>query len=334
MAILRYILPLAAALSLSGCYETFEPKVDTKPVLCLNSLITAGEPINVQVTRTWLFSDKVAEKNHSVDDATVAVYANDTLRSADYVAREGDRIRIVAHSAKYGDAEATVTVPMAAPVISAQLTPEATSTWKDPHSAMLEDATFNMKITLTIADPQAGCDNYFNLAFEASDAMDNDDEESDDIWYLPSVSFYQGTFEYNAEPIFSEHIGTFDSVMGTEDEELLIFSDRRFSGKEYTLHLHFTNASFRVNSPEFDPELYDCAIIFNLAAVSQSYYSHTIYSWQIDSGVIGDLGDLGFAEPVWGYSNVSTGAGVVAARSFASVTLSLKDFLQQTFNNQ
>ncbi|MDE6345354.1 MAG: hypothetical protein K2L55_01625 [Muribaculaceae bacterium] len=33
------------------------------------------------------------------------------------------------------------------------------------------------------------------------------------------------------------------------------------------------------------------------------------------------------AEPMWGYSNVSSGAGVVAAQSFATYTLSLKEFL-------
>ncbi len=70
-----------------------------------------------------------------------------------------------------------------------------------------------------------------------------------------------------------------------------------------------------------------------LASVSQSYYNRAIYVWQRDSGVLGDLGDLGFADPMWGYSNVSTGAGVVAARSYATCTLNLHDFLKESIEN-
>lgn len=41
------------------------------------------------------------------------------------------------------------------------------------------------------------------------------------------------------------------------------------------------------------------------------------------------VGDVGFCDPAWGYSNVSTGAGVVAARSKSSATIILTDFLQK-----
>lgn len=65
--------------------------------------------------------------------------------------------------------------------------------------------------------------------------------------------------------------------------------------------------------------------------MSRSYYDRALYVWQRDNGIIGDLGDFGFAEPLAAYSNVSTGAGVVAARSFSTYTLSLKDFLKSQF---
>ena len=45
--------------------------------------------------------------------------------------------------------------------------------------------------------------------------------------------------------------------------------------------------------------------------------------------MLGGFIDVGLAEPIWGYSNVSTGAGVVAARTPYTVTLNLKDFLRQ-----
>lgn len=50
MAILRYIIPILSVFLLTGCYEDFNPEIDTKPVLCLNSLITAGKPIEVDIT--------------------------------------------------------------------------------------------------------------------------------------------------------------------------------------------------------------------------------------------------------------------------------------------
>ena len=116
MAILRYILASLLMLSLTGCYEDFDPTVDTRPVLCINSLITAGEPIEVEVSHTWVYNDKAAALDHSVDDAEVDIFANGRLVRPDYIPREGDEIHIAAHSAKYGMAEATVTVPIAMPI--------------------------------------------------------------------------------------------------------------------------------------------------------------------------------------------------------------------------
>ncbi|MDE5850237.1 MAG: hypothetical protein K2H38_08860 [Muribaculaceae bacterium] len=42
---------------------------------------------------------------------------------------------------------------------------------------------------------------------------------------------------------------------------------------------------------------------------------------------------VGLSEPVWGYSNVSTGAGVVAAQSPATVKIDLSDFLLKALEN-
>ena len=62
--------------------------------------------------------------------------------------------------------------------------------------------------------------------------------------------------------------------------------------------------------------------------MSQSYYNWAVYRWNVDEGITGDLSDIGLAESKWGYSNVSTGAGVVAAQSFSKATVNLKEFLK------
>ena len=72
----------------------------------MNSLITAGEPIEVSVTRTWIYTDIGAERDHSVKDAKVSIYVNGELRDASYIPQEGDRIRLVAESPGFAPAEA------------------------------------------------------------------------------------------------------------------------------------------------------------------------------------------------------------------------------------
>ena len=106
MAILKHIIPLALAALTASCYEDFTPKVDTRPVLCINALITAGEPFDVQMTHTWRYDNPGTD--HSVNDAQVSIYANGNPVGRDYVANEGDVIRIAATSPTYGDAEATL----------------------------------------------------------------------------------------------------------------------------------------------------------------------------------------------------------------------------------
>lgn len=334
MAILRYLFPLALSLLLTGCYEDFDPNIETKPVLCINSLITAGEPIEIKVSHTWMFNNENGEKNHSVEDAKISIYANGMLQADNYIPKEGDNIRIVAESKKYGSAEASVIVPEAVPINSVDFSPVVLNVGKNADLPMSEDLTFNMKISMKIVDTHSS-DDYFKLDYNWASPTGNEDDGDDyNASHAPYTSFSFGSFEYKAEPIFKEYIGMFESVMGNDDDDvLLIFSDRQFSGKDYTLRLQFNNASYHVESPEYNSELYDCSITFYLATVSRSYYDRAIYVWQRDSGIIGDLGDLGFAEPIWGYSNVSSGAGIVAARSFSTYTLNLKDFIQQTLNS-
>lgn len=327
MAILRYIIPVLLSSVLAGCYEDFNPEIDTKPVLCLNSLITAGKPIDVQVTHTWIFNDEKSERNHDVPDASIVIFANERIVSSDYLPKEGDRIRIVADSQTYGTATAEVVVPYATPVGKVKVTPVVTDIWVGDddfyHYEMLADVTFNLNIEMDVNDP-AGTDNYYHFGYNW---FGTDTDGS------PTLSV--GQFEYNSEPIFKEHIGVFETVMGNdEDASFEFFSDRQFAGKTYTLHLNFSDAFYRVNSQIYDESLLDCGLNLCLNTVSQSYYNWAVYKWNVDEGITGDLSDLGLAESRWGYSNVSTGAGVVAAQSSSEVTINLKEFLKTVLNNE
>ena len=168
MAILRYIIPILSVFLLTGCYEDFSPEIDTKPVLCLNSLITAGEPIEVDVTHTWMFNDEKSERDHDVTDAVVTILVNERIVGSDYLPKEGDKIRIVAESPTYGIATAEVVVPYATPVGKVKVIPVVTNIWEGDkdfyHYEMLADITFNLNIEMDVNDPE-GPDDYYHFGY-------------------------------------------------------------------------------------------------------------------------------------------------------------------------
>ncbi len=337
MAILKYILPILTAVLITGCYEDFNPNIDTKPVLCLNSLITAGEPIEVKVSHTWIFNDEKGKNNHDVTDAKVTILANERIVGKDYLPKEGDKIRIIAESPTYGSAMAEVNVPYATPIGRVKVTPAVTSIWKGDKDfyryQMLADITFNLNIEMEVNDP-GGTDNYYHFGYNWFNPSWSDDWGDELVAPRPD-SFYIGTFEYDAEPIFKEHVGVFETVMGNDEGSgFVFFTDRQFKGKTYTLHLNFTGNTFNIKEETYDESRLECGINLYLTTVSQSYYNWAVYKWNVDEGIIGDLSDIGLAESKWGYSNVSTGAGVIAAQSTAKYTIDLKDFLKSTLNKQ
>lgn len=328
MAILKNIIPLVLPLALTACLEDFYPTVDTEPVLCVNSLITAGGPVEVSVTRSWVYDSPTAWQDRKIDDAIVKIYANGELQPEDYIAAEGDEIRIVVESRRYGSAEASVTVPVAVAIDEVTITPETVGSWRDPSMGMVGDVDFNLYASVSITD-DAGVDNFFKLDFGGWSAEDYDGNNNDFMYpHHPYTSFRPGEIQYDAEPIFNEHIGVFESVFGDSENMFMFFSDRQFAGKSYNLRLNFRDGYYSVNTANYDAALCDCYVTFELATISRSYYDRLLYIWHRDSGALGDMGDLGFAEPIWGYSNVSTGAGVVAARSIRTCSVSLRDYLE------
>lgn len=331
MAILRYILSALLALMLTGCYEDFNPEVESAPVLCINSLITAEEPIVVDVTRTWMYNDEESERNHEVTDASITLFANGKVVSLNYLPQQGDIIRILAESPIYGTACAEVIVPYVNPIVNVRVSPAVTDILKVEENSYggttTAEVRFNLNIEMEVNDI-AGMDNYYQFGYDWFGAtVENYPDGTPTDKGILSV----GKFEYNAEPIFKEHIGSFDVLMGNDQyTDFLFFSDRQFSGKVYTLHLNFTDNSFYIDpqSHDFDEKSTDCGVTLYLVSVSDSYYNWAVYKWNMEEGLTGELSNIGLEESKWGYSNVSTGAGLVAARASTAYTVNLKDFLK------
>ena len=95
------------------------------------------------------------------------------------------------------------------------------------------------------------------------------------------------------------------------------------------MNLLFVGCKYHLQTNVCDPDFFDCGKMITLHSVSKSYYDWEYYDMQIDSGILADLTNWGFNDPIWGYSNVSTGAGVVAAESSVSIIVNLKDKLEK-----
>ena len=178
-------------------------------------------------------------------------------QSASYIPAEGDEIRIVAESPKYGTAEATVTVPVAVPVTVRKFNGVVTDLWRHYEDYMAADLDFDLYVTLDVKD-LPGDDNYFKLDYNWIYLSDDEPDYVEPGVSRPlQIYFSLGALDYEAEPIFQKHIGAFESIMGSDDTMGLVFTDRQFSGKTYPLHLKFRNSHYRVNSQSYDESFYD-----------------------------------------------------------------------------
>lgn len=338
MAILKKtILLLLMAAGLSSCYEDFVPDVDSTPVLCLNALVEEGKPIDCSLSRTRLYGTPGQPGDFRVDDATLQLYVDGEPRDiAGHCPAAGERLRIVADSPVYGRAEGEVTVPEAvAPgEVRVRLIPGTM------HAGMSDDGYFeasaylDIELEIELPDP-AGTENYYRVFYYGTSPHYDYEELPDGVYddflgfYRP-IDFNLGEFEYDSEPIFSEHIGVFDSVMGGDAYGFTLFTDRQFDGRTYTLHLNFRNVYYSLRVPEFDDSMLDCNLLVELLSVSKSFYDWSNYTWQVNHGPMGDLSGAGLGEPVWAYSNVSSGAGVVSAQAApAPVVVPLASFLRE-----
>lgn len=325
------LFALSGSVFLTGCYTDFTPDIDTHPVLCINSLITAGESISVDVTRSWVYTDIKGEEEHDVKDAVVTLYANEMLVNSDYLPKEGDRIRICVHSRFYGDADADVTVPFAPAVDDVMLTPVLVEgRVQDYTDSFITTLTFDMGLKFTISDSPESID-YYHYALDYYSENEMPDDLSGVLGEDCNVSFCnlsEGSIIYKAEPIFSVHISEVDAVMGADVDGFTFFTDRQFSGASYKMNILYQNAQAIIRcSPDNIDEICDAGYIVSLSSVSESYYSWFSYAWQSYSGSIGDLSQVVLSEPLKGYSNVSTGAGVVAARAVTRIKIPLDKFL-------
>lgn len=357
MAILRntYLLLLLAmfSLGLTSCYQDFDPKIESTPVLCMNAEITPGDSINLFLTRTWRWDeDDQYRIDNDVRDAEVRLIVNgeykETLRhtvlltedyrpsnpygqerkcyQSTYRPASGDVIRIEASSPQYGEAWAETKVPFPVPIDRVEPQIQEFRAYGDTTGfpAVMETCEFMMKFKLLVyfTDP-ADSTNYYDFMMGTSGYSNYDNE----------AEAYTRDFvtDFSGEPLFTEHVSVLESAIA-DTYGYTIFSDRQINGLTYPLRTSL-DCTFLYRNPFGleEPEKY--GIVATLRHVDSAYYNHVLSLWEANDAIVGALGGVGLASPVYAYSNVSTGAGLVTAYAISRFTLPLVDIIRMANRN-
>ncbi len=183
------------SLTLSGCYTYFEPDLKSTPVVCINSLLTAGEKIEVEVTRTWRYGE--GSPNTGLDiglkEAEVYLYVNNELEerleahfhteedqihwsqlrngvdcyfAANYIPKSGDKIKITAIDKTYGEAFAEVTIPYPVEIDNVETKVTKFDSSFDKTNDFYS-AAFDMMLKVKFTDP-ASLSNYYIFDMQTS----------------------------------------------------------------------------------------------------------------------------------------------------------------------
>lgn len=354
MAILKKtynILLLATmAVSLNSCYTEFDPHIDSTPVLCMNSIITPGDSIALFLTRTWSWTEGEEDKiDLNVRDAEVRIIVNGEFKEtmthrvidnpdyhfgpypkqrecyvSEYRPESGDIIRLEAISSRYGNASAEVAVPYPVPIDRIEAQVQNCIAYGDTTGfpTVADECRFdlNFKLLAYFTDPSESTD-YYDLGAGSSAAYD---DFSEDAYGIPGYGYT--LIDFSGEPLLTEHVSVLESVTGNT-YGYTVFSDRQINGITYPLRLTVNNYTFFYRNPMDLQGPKETGVTVKLRHIDQPYYKHVISIWKGNDGITGTLGDVGLASPVYPWSNVSTGAGVVAAYAEASLTIPIIDII-------
>ena len=319
------IISIVAGTLLSGCYRDFEPDLYEEPVVCLSALLKVGEPVTVQVTHTWRYDQTpttfVNADDVKIDNADVTlivngqeiehlVYDDAALYVGNYIVREGDSVTINVTSSNYGDATASVEVPVKVPIDN--INNVVLSANGDYVVNNRIEATIDFQMSFT--DP-ATVQNYYMADVENE-------------FYGMAGNVFWMNLDYNREPLFSEIYTPMESMLG-ETNGYSMFTDRSISGQSYPLTLS-TRLHYTVNTT--DPDAEPNKLTFHLLSISKSYYDYLLSVYQVADSFNGQLGNFGLSEQRYTYSNVSTGAGIVAACAIDTRVVNLTEIIANAVN--
>lgn len=308
---------------LSGCEKEINlESMRPDPKLVLNCLAIQGDTLSVELSRTWFYADNNVQ-DIFVSGADVKLYVNDVFReslaetvvkyenpdvdavlykSSSYMPAAGDRIRLTASREGFKTIEAVTEVPRPCSVSDFEFEQESVRDtsmwWDDPYIHLSQKNIFSF----TLHD-EPGEENYYLIYFRRGDAWG----KKDSLRY----SWFSFCPDYKSEPVFAVQHSALDQIFGYDNiggYNGLAFSDELFDGRSYRFKISWEISRSYTLSTDYNPYRYRCY----LYSVSRSYYNYMKTLNELrESGFVGDLADIGFAEPVRIYSNVVGGTGVL-----------------------
>ncbi len=302
---------LAATLFATSCEKNVDIDIDEiAPMIVVNSVLTADSSVAVFLSRTRHILDNASitalqgamvtitdQENHT----DTLVYGEGQLYLGDDIQiREGEQYTIMAAAPGFDEAEATTVIPSSVPILSL----DTLSTF-DEWGEKIYD------FEISFDDPE-GTSNYYMLSLRTRyeyrweeeqfifDTLYVDTEKDTIVtgYRREAVEFINLRNEpvwFNSENLAIEQWGGYESRV--------LFSDRLFDGKKYSLRGRFY--------PWFLWDASDSASIYvSLMAIDEHYYKY-IDSREDHYYAKNDP----FAVPVIVHNNIENGIGILGGMS-------------------
>ncbi len=304
---------LVLVTAFQACVSDFDPGYGEEPFVVINMLAQPGRPLTASVTHSWPHTEspvpdvtvKDAAVTYSVNGHTSGMMTfNPQTESyeADYRPVAGDEINITAVSDKYGSASGRTRVPSQVKIDKWSFNPVVVT---DYNGIVADDSLsylrrLNIEYSITFTDP-AGEENY----------------------YMLSGRLYQETGGgFSSDPILSENNTPLDAIF-SRNNTFMVFSDRSIDGKSYTFRYTCSYIPF-IPVQDLHERLTDRIA---LCSISREFYYYLLSVYKKYGDLNQNLENIGLAEPKIIYSNVTDGAGIVAAQSSDTIVNDVHDIV-------
>ncbi len=328
---IKGFFPLLALLLLSSCMKEIDLEhLRAKPRLVLNGALTAGQPVAVNLSRTWFYTEEKPDLNFP--DADVRLYVNDQLQEqlvwyegdtvklkqgyfrGTYIPQLGDRLKVTAAVSDYPDVSAETNIPETPTVLKLTSKTELVerSGWA---------SYYQFKLQFTFQD-DPNRTNFYLIRFEYKQVtIDKTTGEEQPPYggYGQSGGWSEMSMDYTSDPLFSSSLTALDKILGYDWMSYRygrVFSDDLINGKAYTVNLSSTS-HYGWTDPS-DPNqaesnyiarMYCRAVLYTL---TEPYYRYMKAIIEMeDDNTQQTMIDAGMAEPIQIYSNVTDGVGIL-----------------------
>lgn len=307
------------ALLTTSCYHELDlddfKNNEGKNLLTLNSLICPDSVIAVSATRPYFFSDKHNERTYikglnillsinGQECETLTYNESRHLYLSTIKPKQGDIVKV---STVFNDklVEAYDTIPYRVSLLDIDVK-------RRGPLAIYTDRDFVFTYSITFDDPTNET-NYYFLQWNEVDAQRD---------------VMMGERDFTHELVFQALANDIHETLPGWKPYCaygLPFSDRGINGQRHTLVLEETVQADRYSGGWRKPEM---KRNFKLYAISKQYYQYLVsvlVNQTDDRGLQGGMIDLGIADPIKIYSNISGGIGILAGYTISQKTINVFD---------